>query len=284
MNVAAYCRVSTDSEDQANSLENQELFFKEYIERNPEWTLVKIYTDEGITGTSVKKRDGFNEMIQTALNGGIDLILTKEVSRFARNTIDTLQYTRELSRHNVGVIFINDNINTKDNEGEMRLTIMATLAQEESRKTSSRVKWGMQRQAEKGFVFAPPMIGYDYSNGVLTVNQEEAVVVRRIFDMYVHGGMGTVAIAQTLAKEYVPLYKRIKAWSPALILRIIQNEKYVGDYETNKTVVLNYLEHISVKIQIQIKRGTSEITMRQSFREKYGKRRRKYVKKEGQMP
>ncbi len=203
--------------------------------------------DEGITGTSTKNRNGFNEMINAAMHGKIDLIITKEVSRFARNTVDTLQYTRQLRNHGVGVYFINDNINTNDGDGEFRLSIMASVAQEESRKISSRTKWGMQRQMEHGFVFAPPMIGYDYSDGVLTVNEEEAEVVRRIYHMYVYEGLGSVRIAQKLAEVNTPLYKQIKSWSPTLILRILKNEKYAGDLVSKKTVTVDYLSHKAVK-------------------------------------
>ena len=121
--VAAYCRVSTDSDDQKNSLENQKKYFSEYIDRDPSWQLVKVYADEGTSGTSTAKRVQFNNMISNAIAGGIDLIVTKEVSRFARNTVDTLQHTRELMTHNVRVIFINDNLDTKDKDSEFRLTI-----------------------------------------------------------------------------------------------------------------------------------------------------------------
>lgn len=247
MNVAAYCRVSTDSDDQMNSLENQTSFFNEYIERNPDWNLVGIYSDEGVTGTSVAKRIRFNSMIQDAKDGKIDLIVTKEVSRFARNTVDTLSYTRELRKHGVGVYFINDNINTLESDGEFRLSIMASVAQEESRKTSARVKWGMRRQMEKGFVFSPPMLGYDSHNGVLTINDEEAKIVQRIFDLYVNHSMGSTVIAETLAKENTPLSKRIKCWSPTTVMRILKNEKYVGDLIQQKTVVTDYLTHRSVE-------------------------------------
>lgn len=246
MNVAAYCRVSTDREDQINSLENQMSFFREYIQRNPDWNLVGIYSDEGVTGTSVAKRAGFHSMIQAAKDGKIDFIVTKEVSRFARNTVDTLNYTRELRKNNIGVYFINDNINTLDCDGEFRLSIMASVAQEESRKTSSRVRWGMKRQMEKGFVFSPPLLGYDLHSGFLTVNEEEAKIVRRIFDLYVNRQMGTGTIARTLAKENVPLCKRIQCWSPTLIMRILKNEKYAGDLIQQKTVVKDYLNHRSV--------------------------------------
>lgn len=245
MNVAAYCRVSTDRDDQMNSLENQTSFFNEYIQRNPDWNFVGIYSDEGVTGTSVEKRKQFTAMIQDAKDGKIDLILTKEVSRFARNTVDTLNYTRELRRYDVGVYFINDNINTLESDGEFRLSIMASVAQEESRKTSARVKWGMKRQMEKGFVFAPPFLGYEVKNGVLTVNEEEAKIVRRIFDLYVNKRMGTVLIAQTLARENTPLTKKLKCWSSTAILRILRNEKYVGDLIQQKTIVKDYLTHKS---------------------------------------
>lgn len=230
-----------------NSLENQTSFFNDYIQRNPEWEFVAIYTDEGVTGTSVKNRVEFNRMIQDAKDGKIDLIVTKEVSRFARNTVDTLSYTRELRRINVGVFFINDNINTMDSDGEFRLSIMASVAQEESRKTSNRVKWGMRRQMEKGFTFAPPMIGYDSADGKLTINKEEAEVVKKIYDMYVRQKLGTCMIAKQLAAENTPLYKRIKRWTPELINRILKNEKYCGDLIQQKTMVVDYLTHRSVK-------------------------------------
>ena len=138
--VAAYCRVSTDHEDQAGSFENQCTFFRQYIERAPDWELYAIFADEGLSGTSTKKRHGFNRMIECAKNGGLDLIITKEISRFARNTLDSISYTRDLKKHGVGVIFLNDNINTLDGDAELRLAIMSSIAQEESRKTSQRVK------------------------------------------------------------------------------------------------------------------------------------------------
>ena len=137
MKVAAYCRVSTEYEDQTNSFETQKRFFKEHIERNPDWELYEIYADEGLSGTSTRDRKAFNRMIADAKAGKFELILTKEVSRFARNTVDTLQYTRELKQIGVGVRFISDNINSMDPDAELRLTIMASLAQEES----CSVKW-----------------------------------------------------------------------------------------------------------------------------------------------
>ena len=148
LRVAAYARVSTDKDDQANSLDNQRTYFASYITRHEGWQLVNVFYDEGISGTQTKKRKGFMEMITEAESGEIDLIITKEVSRFARNTVDTLSYTRELKKFGVGVIFTLDNIDTRQSDGEFRLTIMASIAQEESRKTSERVKWGQRRQME----------------------------------------------------------------------------------------------------------------------------------------
>ena len=247
MKVAAYCRVSTDSSDQMNSLENQTSFFQDYIRKNPDWDFVGVYSDEGVTGTSVAGRIQFSRMIEDAGRGEIDLILTKEVSRFARNTVDALNYTRQLRSLGVGVFFINDNINTLDSDGELRLSLMSMLAQEESRKTSARVRWGMRRQMEQGFVFAPPMLGYDCKDGVLTVNSAEAEIVRRIFDLYVNHKMGTKRIAQTLAEENTPLSKRLKCWSPTAVMRILTNEKYAGDLIQQKTKVVDYLTHKSVE-------------------------------------
>ena len=142
LQVAAYCRVSTDKEDQANSFEAQQRYFREYIQRQPDWELQGIYADEGFSGTSTNKRVEFNKMLHAAELGQIDLIVTKEVSRFTRNTVDALQITRELRRRGVGVLFLNDSLDTRTNDGELRLTIMSSFAQDESRRTSERSKWG----------------------------------------------------------------------------------------------------------------------------------------------
>lgn len=150
LRVCAYARVSTDKDDQANSYESQVRYFTEYIKQHSDWTFAGIYADEGISGTNTKKRREFNRMITDAENGLIDLILTKEVSRFARNTVDTLSITRSLKKQGIYIIFMNDNINTADGDGELRLSIMATIAQDESRKTSERVKWGQKKTDGKG--------------------------------------------------------------------------------------------------------------------------------------
>lgn len=243
LRVAAYCRVSTDREEQANSFESQQNYFREWIERNPEWELVEIFADEGISGTGTKKRKEFNRMICAAKNGQIDLILTKEVSRFARNTVDTLQYTRELRKMGVYVYFLNDNIHTQDPSAELRLTIMASVAQEESRKTSERVKWGQKRRMEQGVVFGRDLLGYRVDGGQIFVKPEEAETVRQIFHKFLDEGKGTCIIAQELTAKQVPPAPHMKGWSGVTILRILRNEKYCGDLVQKKTYTPDYLSH-----------------------------------------
>ena len=240
--VAVYCRVSTDREDQANSFENQQRYFRQYIEREPNWELVDVFADEGKTGTNTKKRKAFNRMIEAARRGELDLIITKEISRFARNTLDSIGYTRELKRRGIGVIFLNDNINTLDTDAELRLTIMSSIAQEESRKTSERVKWGQKRRMEKGVVFGRSLLGYDVRDGRMTVNEEGASIVRRIFDKFVNEKKGCFVIARELKEEGIdPMY--CNEWSNTAILRILRNEKYCGDLVQKKTYTPDYLSH-----------------------------------------
>lgn len=241
--VAAYCRVSTDNLDQANSLESQQRYFNEYIRRNPLWGLYEIYVDEGISGTSTKKRASFNRMIEDAKNKKFDLIITKEISRFARNTLDSIGYTRELKRYGIGVIFLNDNINTLDPDAELRLTIMSSIAQEESRKTSERVKWGQRRMMEQGVVFGRDMLGYDVRDGKLYINEEGAKTVRLIFHKYLVEGKGTHIIAKELRKEGIKTSTYMKDWSYTVILRVLKNEKYCGDLVQQKTYTPDYLSH-----------------------------------------
>ena len=174
LRVAAYCRVSTDKEDQRNSLEAQRRFFLTYIRDHP--------ADEGLSGTSIRRRAQFSQLLRRALEGEVDLILTKEVSRFARNTVDALQVTRQLKAKGVGVLFLNDNIDTRDNDGEFRLTIMASVAQAESRKISARTRWGQLQAMKRGVVFGNNSIyGYTLSSGQLTVDPGQAEVVRLVY-------------------------------------------------------------------------------------------------------
>lgn len=240
--VAAYCRVSTDHEDQANSFESQQRYFRQYIERNPDWELYEIFADEGISGTNTKKRSEFKRMIACAKEGDFDLIITKEISRFARNTLDSIYYTRDLKKHGVGVIFMNDNINTLDGDAELRLAIMSSIAQEESRKTSERVKWGQKRQMEQGVVFGRSMLGYDVKDGKMTVNEDGAKIVRLIFHKFANENKGTHVIARELREAGItPM--RVKEWSNTVILRVIRNEKYCGDLVQKKTFTPDFLSH-----------------------------------------
>lgn len=242
LRVAAYCRVSTDKDDQTNSLISQRCYFADYINNHEDWMLSDVYYDEGISGTQTKKRVGFNAMIEEAMQGGIDLILTKEVCRFARNTVDTLSYTRKLKDRGIGVVFTIDNIDTRDADGELRLTIMASIAQEESRKTSERVKWGQKRRMEQGVVFGRNMLGYTVQNGKLSINEEEAPIVRAIFHKFTNEGKGAHVIARELLEEGMhPM--RVKLWSNTIIQRVLRNEKYVGDLCQKKTYTPNYLTH-----------------------------------------
>lgn len=249
LRVAAYARVSTDKDDQANSFESQVKYFTEFIDKYENWQLVKVYSDDGISGTSTKNRVGFNSMIDDVMAGKIDFIITKEVSRFARNTVDSLQVTRDLKEIGVGVYFMLDNINTLDEDGELRLTLMSSLAQEESRKTSERVKWGQKRQMEKGVVFGRSLLGYKVVEGKLYLVEDEAEIVRKIFHKYLVEGKGTHIIARELKEEGIKPYdpdgraKYKNDWSNTQILRVLRNEKYVGDLVQKKTWTQNFLDH-----------------------------------------
>ena len=188
--VAGYARVSTDSDEQFTSYEAQIDYYTQYIKRHAEWEFVKVYTDEGISGTNTKKRDGFNEMIQDALDGKIDLIVTKSVSRFARNTVDSLVTVRKLKEKGVEVYFEKENIYTLDSKGELLITIMSSLAQEESRSISENVTWGQRKRFSDGKVSLPykQFLGYEKGPDDLPkIVEEEAVIVRRIYSVFMLG-------------------------------------------------------------------------------------------------
>ncbi|HJC12157.1 MAG TPA: recombinase family protein [Candidatus Agathobaculum intestinigallinarum] len=249
LRVAAYCRVSTDQSDQLHSLAAQQRYFAEYIAAHPAWENAGVWADEGISGTSTAKRRQFRALMAAAERGEIDLILTKEVSRFARNTVDTLAYTRKLREWGVGVLFLTDNIDTRAGEGEFRLTIMASVAQEESRKTSERVKWGQRRSMERGVVFgAAAPYGYRLADGVLTVQEEQAEVVRRVYRLFLEDGRGTHVIARRLTEEGIPTpTAKGNAWSSTMVLRLLRNEKYCGDLLQKKTCTPDFLTHRKVR-------------------------------------
>ena len=184
LRVTYYARVSSESDEQLNSLGNQVSYYEDLIRRNLPWTFVPGYIDEGLSGISTKKRENFNRMIEDAAEGQFDLIITKEISRFARNTLDSIQYTRQLLSYGVGVFFQNDNINTLDPDSEFRLVVMAGVAQDEVQKLSERLKFGFRQAIKNGHVLGNDRLwGYDKSGCVLTVNETEAQAVRRIFDL-----------------------------------------------------------------------------------------------------
>ena len=241
--VAAYARVSTDSEEQYTSYVAQVSYYTDYIKRNTEWEFVDVYTDEGITGTSTKKRDGFNRMIQDALDGKIDLIVTKSVSRFARNTVDSLTTIRKLKECGVEVYFEKENIYSLDSKGELLLTIMSSLAQEESRSISENVTWGRRKQFADGKVSMPykHFLGYKRgADGEPEIVEEEAKIVRWIYQMFLEGKT-PFGIAQILTEAGVPTPSGKSKWSPSTILRILINEKYKGDALLQKTFCTDFL-------------------------------------------
>lgn len=246
IDVVDYLRVSTDHEDQRNSLENQQKFFTHYISRHPEWNLVHTYVDEGITGTSTKKRKAFNQMIEDAKQGRFKLIITKEVSRFARNTLDSISYTRQLKALNIGVYFLLDDLNSLDEDAEYRLTMIASNAQEESHRTSRRVKWGMHSRMEQGFAFGNHVFGYYLKKGVLTINEEEAEIVRLIFSLYLEG-KGINSIRKELEKRAILSPAGLKKWKNSSVQGMLQNEKYEGTLKQLKEITIDFLEHKRVK-------------------------------------
>lgn len=241
--AAAYCRVSTDKEDQAGSFASQQRYFEAFISRQPDWALYRIYADEGVTGTSTKRRAAFNRMMADARAGRFSLLLTKEVSRFSRNILDTVAYTRELKQLGVGVLFLSDGIDTRDADAELRLSIMGSIAQEESRRTSARVKWGQTRRMEQGVVFGRSLLGYTVRDGVLTVEPEGAAVVRRIFRQYGEEKKSTGEIARGLEAAGCRTSRGGVSWSGSHIVKILRNEKYVGDLIQKKSITPDYLSH-----------------------------------------
>ena len=243
LRVVYYARVSTDKYDQLHSLEAQKTYFENLLARNPNWTFVKGYVDEGLTGTKIDKRDSFIEMMRDAKRGKFDMICTKEVSRFARNTLDSLSCTRELLTYGVAVHFENDNLNTIDEDCDFRLTTMASLAQEESRKTSERLKFGFRQSVEKGTVLGNDSIwGYRKEKGKLVIVEEEAEMVRKIFDLYANENLGVRAIAKILSDSGLRNTNG-NPFSFSTIKGILVNPKYKGFYCGNKTHKVHFLSN-----------------------------------------
>ena len=240
LRVTFYARVSTDKDEQLNSLENQIQYYTDLIQSKVSWTYIPGYIDEGISGTSTKKRDSFLQMIEDAKAGRFDFIITKEISRFSRSTLDSIQYTQELLEHNVGVLFQNDNINTLDPDSEFRLVVMAGVAQDEVRKLSERLKFGFRQAIKNGHVLGNDKLwGYDKKDCILTINESEAKAVRRIFDLYANQKMGIRRISQKLYDEGFTS-RRGNAFNVLTIRHILENPKYKGWYCANKSQTVDY--------------------------------------------
>ena len=249
INVAAYCRVSTDSDEQEESYEAQVKHFKEELEKNPAWNLVGIYADEGISATNTKKREQFNQMIDDAMDGKIDMIRTKSISRFARNTVDCLQTVRKLKTKNIEIYFEKEGINTLDANGEVLLTILSSLAQQESESLSQNVKLGLQYRYQQGKVNVNynRFLGYTKGeDGKLVIVPEEAEIVKRIFRVYLEGG-STISIAKGLERDGFKNGAGNAKWQGTNIQQILSNEKYIGDALLQKTVTIDTLQKKRVK-------------------------------------
>ncbi len=242
LKVADYGRVSTDKSDQINSLENQVKYFDDMINGVKSWRHVASYSDEGISGTQVYKRENFLRMIEDARLGKIDLILTKEVSRFARNTIDSIRYTQLLLKYGVIVFFISDNINTIYPDSEFRLTLMASMAQDEVRKLSERVKFGIKRSIKDGKVGGGGLYGYIKRNCALVINEKEAIAVKMLYSLYATGEYGFKRISEILASEGF-LTKKGKMFSDTTLKKMLKNPRYKGWYTANMSEVEDYKTH-----------------------------------------
>lgn len=241
--VAAYARVSTDDAEQLTSYAAQVSYYTQYIKEKPEWEYVEVYADKGITGTSIKKRDRFNDMIQDALDGKIDLIITKSVSRFARNTVDSLTTIRMLKEHGIEVYFEEQNIYTLDSKGELLLTIMSSLAQEESRSISDNVTWGKRKRCADGKVTLPykHFLGYcKGADGLPEIVPEEAEIIREIYRMFLEGKAPSY-IARSLTACGISSPGGKERWRPETVKSILSNEKYKGDALLQKTFCTDFL-------------------------------------------
>lgn len=241
LRVAAYARVSTDSEEQLESYQSQVKYYTELIHNNPEWQFVSVYADEAITGTQTAKREEFNRMINDCMNGDIDLIIVKSISRFARNTVDTLQYVRALKEKGIAVMFEEENINTLTMDGELLLTILSSVAQQEVQNISEHVKLGLSMKMQRGeMVGFNGCLGYDYhkEDKTITVNEEEAEAVRYIFNRYVDGAGGKI-IARELKNLGYKNKRGENKFTEHGVIGIIKNEKYKGDLLMGKTFTVD---------------------------------------------
>jgi DNA invertase Pin-like site-specific DNA recombinase len=249
LRVCFYARVSTDKDEQLNSLDNQITYFEDFIKNKDNWEFAGGYIDEGLSGKSVEKRTNFLKMIKDARDGAFDLIITKEISRFSRNTLDSIKYTQELLAYGVGVLFQSDNINTLMPDSELRLTIMASIAQEEVRKLSERLRFGYKRSIEKGRVLGQNnMFGYHKEDGRLVIVEDEAAVIRKIFELYIQGQFGVRRIARELEMEGIVSPNTGRMFGADSIKYIIQNPKYKGFYCSGKTVSIDYRQNKRIRL------------------------------------
>lgn len=249
LRVAAYCRVSTDSDEQATSYETQIEHYTNYISMNPDWVLAGIFADDGISGTNTKKREEFNRMIDECNAGNIDMIVTKSISRFARNTLDCLKYIRQLKEKNIPVFFEKENINSMDSKGEVMLTIMASLAQQESQSLSQNVKLGLQYRYQQGKVQINHnrFLGYTKDkNGNLAIDPEQAEVVKRIYREYLEG-LSMDKISAGLERDGILTGAGNPKWHTITINKILRNEKYIGDALLQKTFTTDFLTKKRIK-------------------------------------
>ena len=290
LRVAAYCRVSTDEERQLGSFENQIEYFTRLISENKKYELVKVYNDEGISGTSTRNRKGFNEMILDCEAGKIDFVITKSISRFARNTQDSLNYTRRLKDMGIGIYFEKEGINTLESSGELLLTLFSCFAQEESRSISENTAWGIRSKFQQGtpHLNVEILLGYDKDNdGNLIINVEQAAAVRRIYTMFLEG-YPLNRIAKKLNEEGVAGVHGEAKWCGNTISRMLQNEKYKGAMLMQKTFTVNYLtkqhirntgqlaqyyienDHPAIIPPVEWEAVQEEIIRRKEFREKHG--------------
>lgn len=242
--VAAYCRVSTEFDEQESSYEVQVAHYTSFIEGKPDWTLAGVYADDGISGTNTSKREAFNRMIDDCKAGKIDMIITKSISRFSRNTVDCLKYTRQLKELNIAVFFEKENINTMDAKGEVLITIMASLAQQESQSLSQNVKLGFQYRYQQGQITVNHnrFLGYTKDEkGQLIIDPDEAVVVRRIYREYLEG-TSLQQICRGLEADGILTGAGKQKWRPETLHKILKNEKYIGDALLQKTYTVDFLE------------------------------------------
>lgn len=249
LRVAAYCRVSTTLEQQETSYEAQVSYYTEKIKSNPNWKLAGIYADDGKSATNTKKRDDFNAMIEDCMAGKIDMVITKSVSRFARNTVDSLQNIRKLKEKNIAIFFEKEGVNTLESNGELLITILSSQAQEESRNLSENTRWGLVRRFENGIISVNhnKFLGYTKDeNGELAIVPEEAELVRRIFRLYLEGS-SIIQITKLLEEEGILTVTGKKKWCPGVIDKMLSNEKYMGDALLQKTYTIDFLSKKRVK-------------------------------------